>query len=61
MRKLWLPGTGGYLSKHHDDENDDENRDPSIHGALERDPAIDAWMIEHAGGLWEPSRIGGLR
>jgi hypothetical protein len=24
--------------------------------ALERDPAIDAWMHEHGGEIWEPSR-----
>jgi hypothetical protein len=31
-----------------------------FNGAVERDPAIDAWMKAHAGD-WEPWRIGGLR
>jgi len=31
-----------------------------FNGALERDPAIDAWMQEHAGELG-PSRSSGLR
>jgi hypothetical protein len=29
--------------------SDDENGIAAIHGAVERDPAIDAWMKEHAG------------
>ena len=31
-----------------------------FNGAVERDPAIDAWMKEQAGD-WEPSRSSGLR
>ena len=30
---------------------DDENGIAPIHGAVERDPAIDTWMKEHAGEL----------
>jgi hypothetical protein len=45
--KSWHPGTLRLLSKRHDDENGFLR----FNGAVRRDPASDAWMKEHAGGL----------
>ena len=47
---MWRPGTSGYLSKRH---NHERMRTElfRLNGAVERDPAIDAWMKAHAGEL----------
>src|SRR6266478_9550604 len=57
MRKVWHPGTSRYLSKRHERTPADSKvatmRTELLRfdGAVERDPAIDAWMKAHAGEL----------
>jgi hypothetical protein len=56
MRKVWHPGTTKYLSKRHESPPDSKVATMRtellrFNGAVERAPAIDAWMREHAGEL----------
>src|ERR1700683_1209144 len=58
MRKAWHPGTSRYLSKHHERTRPADCKVARMRmdllrfdGAVERAPAIDAWMREHAGEL----------
>src|SRR5579863_10112293 len=57
MRKVWRPGTSRWRLKRHDSKPQDSNAMTMrtelfrLNGAVERNPAIDAWMKEHAGEL----------
>jgi hypothetical protein len=55
---VWHPGTRRYLSKRHERTPPADSKVATMrtellrfNGAVERDPAIDAWMKEHAGEL----------
>ena len=55
---MWHPGTSRYLSKRHERTPPADSKVATMrtellrfNGAVERAPAIDAWMREHAGEL----------